>query len=136
MKAALLFVSACASWSVASLAASPVAIADRVGAVYEITRDVESAGDSNGASTSSSTDRDTLIERVLAVRNDGLELEYDLPADATKEDRASTWQFPVRVFRPFSGAPQLLNRPELENRIKLFVAIREARPHGDQTQRR
>lgn len=91
---------------------------DRVGTVYEISRDVESAQTDSNRSTGSSTDRDTVVERVLEVRADGLELEYDFPRDTTAEDRASSWQFPLRVFKPFSGPPQLLNRPELEGRIE------------------
>jgi hypothetical protein len=47
-----------------------------------------------------------------------LELEYDLPKDATAEDRARNWQFPVRVFRLPSGPMQLRNRPELEARVE------------------
>lgn len=91
---------------------------DRVGTVYEISRDVESAQTDSNKSTGSSTDRDTVVERVLEVRADGLELEYDFPSDSTAEDRASSWQFPLRVFKPLSGPPQLLNRPELEGRIE------------------
>ncbi|MER9968195.1 hypothetical protein [Mesorhizobium sp. M0060] len=90
---------------------------DRAGVVYEISRDAESAQKDSNGSTSGSTDRDTLVERVLNVRSDGLELEYDLSKDATAEDRTSNWQFPVRIFRPFSGPTQLLNSPELEERI-------------------
>jgi len=68
-------------------------------------------------STGSSTDRDLLVERVVGVRPDGLELEYDLPNDATPQDRARTWQFPVRVFKGRHAPMQLLNGPQLEARV-------------------
>lgn len=58
------------------------------------------------------------LERIVATREGGLELEYDLSKDATAQDRARTWQFPVRVFRPSTGPMQLLNRPELEARLE------------------
>ena len=54
---------------------------------------------------------------MIGVREDGLELEYDLPKAATATDRTSNWQFPVRVLKPARGQMQLLNRPELEMRV-------------------
>ena len=93
----------------------------RAGMVYEISRDVETAEEGSNGSSSSSTDHDTLLERVISVRGDGLELEYDLPKKAAAEDRASNWQLPLRVFKPFNGSLQLLNRPELEARIQRWL---------------
>ena len=59
---------------------------------------------------------------MVAVREAGLEQEYDLPKEATAEDRASSWQFPVRVFKPFLRMPmQLLNGPELEARVDSWL---------------
>jgi hypothetical protein len=54
---------------------------------------------------------------VTGLRTDGLELEYDLPKSVKAEERASNWQFPARVFKPFSGPVRLLNGPELEARV-------------------
>src|SRR5665213_1471071 len=34
-----------------------------------------------------------------------------------RQTRASNWQFPARVFKPFGGPAQLLNGPELETRV-------------------
>jgi hypothetical protein len=89
----------------------------RVGATYTITRTVESSTKDSAGSTGSSTDRDTLIERVLGVRQDGLEVEYDLPPAENTEDPKSNWQFPVRVFKPVAGPVQLLNSSELAGRV-------------------
>jgi hypothetical protein len=72
--------------------------------------------------SSSSHDRDTIIERVVGLRGDGMELEYDLPPSIKPEERARNWQFPVRIFKPFVGQAQLLNRPELETRIDNWLA--------------
>ncbi|KGQ20610.1 hypothetical protein LF41_1147 [Lysobacter dokdonensis DS-58] len=58
---------------------------------------------------------------MIAVREGGLELEYDLPKEATADDRARSWQFPVRVFRPTKGAMQLLNGSELEERVDTWL---------------
>ena len=104
-----------------AVAPSQTAFGDRAGSLYELTKYVETASEGDGGSTSSSTDRDTIAERILHVRNDGLELEYDLPKDATKQDRTSNWQFPIRVFKRFSGPAQLLNRPEIEGRIERWL---------------
>lgn len=88
--------------------------APKVGEEFEIDKRYETSQQtSDGSSSGSSRGRDIILERVLGVREGGLELEYDLPKDATAEDRARNWQFPVRVFRLSSGPMQLRNRPEL-----------------------
>jgi hypothetical protein len=96
--------------------AAPTQAAYRPGDMFEIQRDVESTESATGGSTSSSTDRDPIMERVVGAGQAGLELEYDLTKDTTAEDRARQWQFPARVLRPPHGPLQLLNRPELEAR--------------------
>lgn len=96
--------------TIARAAALP--LAPQVGDTYEITLTRDSAG-----SSGSSHDKDVLIERVVDLRADGMELEYDLPKAATAEERAGNWQFPARVFKPFDGPAQLLNIPELEARV-------------------
>lgn len=92
--------------------------APKVGEEYEISKRYETSEQTSDGSSGSSSGRDTIIERVIGVREGGLELEFDLPKEATAEDRARSWQFPVRVFRPTNGSMQLLNRPELEARIE------------------
>jgi hypothetical protein len=87
------------------------------GDIYEIVRTIDSSQNTADGSSGSSRAKDTLIEHVISVRDDGLELEYDLPKAATAEDRARSWQFPVRVSKPVIGQMKLLNGPELERRI-------------------
>jgi hypothetical protein len=96
---------------------APSSSSDRPGESYAIRIARESSEEGSNGSSGSSSDRDTIIERVIAVRADGLELEYDLPKELTREERASSWQFPARVFKPSHGPLQLLNGPELRRRV-------------------
>lgn len=89
----------------------------RAGDAFLIVSDRESSEQTNYGSTSSSSDRDSIVQRVIAVREDGLELEYDFPKDTRPEERAGNWQLPVRVLKPARGPLQLLNGPELEARV-------------------
>lgn len=97
--------------------AGAFALPPQVGDTYEITLTSDSVEQRSDKSSGSSHDKDAIIERVIGLRADGIELQYDLPSAATAEDRAGNWQFPARVFRPFGGPPQLLNGPELEARL-------------------
>jgi hypothetical protein len=105
------------------LAPSPSSAADasadrrRVGRVYEVTRVRVSASEGSDGSSSSSHDRDTIVERVIGLAPDGVELEYDLPKATPAAARAAQWQLPVRVLEPASGPLSLLNGPELEARV-------------------
>lgn len=99
---------------VVAAGASP--LGPKVGDAYEITLIRDSSRKGTGTS-GSSHDKDTIIERVIGLRQDGLELEYDLPEAATAGERAGNWQFPVRVFKPLDGPPQLLNGSELAGRV-------------------
>jgi hypothetical protein len=101
----------------AGVHAEPSHAGPRPGDTYEVMLERLSSERTGDESSGSSTDRDVILERVIAVRDDGLELEYDLRAEATFDERASIWQFPVRIFRPNDGPSQLLNRPELEARV-------------------
>ena len=85
--------------------------ASQVGDTYEITLARDSAQQGSDRSSGSSRDKDTIIERVIGLRADGLELQYDLPDAVTADERARNWQFPARVFKPFGGPAQLLNGP-------------------------
>lgn len=76
---------------------------------------------SDGSSSGSSSGHDSLLERIVAVRDDGRELIYDLPKSATKEDRARSWQFPAHVFQPNHGTVKLLNRDDLEARLVIWL---------------
>lgn len=97
---------------------------DRAGDAYEIRlRSTTESSADDGSSSSDSRSGGLLIERVIAVRDDGLELEFDLPADATTEARARDWQWPARVFKAEEGSLALLNAPELEARIDRWLAL-------------
>lgn len=91
------------------------------GSAYEILRVQEASEKGSNGSTSSSTDRDTLVERLIEERSDGVVLEYDLPASATGDDRARSWQFPARVLLLDQGESRLLNAPDLEQRLGTWL---------------
>ncbi|OQW46750.1 MAG: hypothetical protein A4S16_09835 [Proteobacteria bacterium SG_bin6] len=89
-----------------------------VGDEVEIRKSYETSSEMGGGTSSgSSSGHETLLERVVAIRNDGKELIYDLPKDATKEDRARNWQFPAHVFQPYRGRVVLLNPGDLKARL-------------------
>lgn len=79
----------------------------------ESTNDNSSSGSSNG--------HDTIVERVVAVRDDGIEFVYDLPKNTAKEDRQRDWQLPARVFRSNDGSLKLLNVDELNGRLEKWL---------------
>jgi len=92
-----------------------------VGTTYEISRDQETSEKGSNESTSSSTDRDTLLERVIEHRANGMVLEYDLPRDATADDRSRNWQFPARILLSQRGDLSLLNADELNARLDKWL---------------
>lgn len=93
----------------------------KVGDAYAITRDLETSKRSGDEDRGSSTDIDTIVERVIRVSPAGLELEYDEPPGTTADDREREWRFPARVLKPAHGPMQLLNRPELEARLDRWL---------------
>ncbi|MBN8816690.1 MAG: hypothetical protein J0J06_14730 [Sphingomonas sp.] len=117
-----------------SVAITPVVallLAQPAGGTYELRLERTSAEKTaDDKSTSSSFDRDTVLERVVAVRDDGIELEYDNPSGSTDDDRARNWLLPFRVFRPRAGPTLLLNADELASRadpwLKRFKMTRAA----------
>lgn len=99
-------------------AAGPaLAQAAAVGQTYDLVQRYETAEQGDGGSSGSSSGQDTLVERVVAVRPDGVELVFDLPERTPPQQRAQSWQFPVRVFRPAQGPMVLLNPDELAARV-------------------
>lgn len=91
------------------------------GATYELIKSYETSEQRSDGSSGSSSGHDTILERVIAARDTGIELEYDLSRDAKAEDRARIWQFPARVFKPSNGPMQLLNASELEARLEVWL---------------
>lgn len=110
--------------------AQPARPADRVGDSFEIHLQTVSETLTDDGSSSSSRSGSALVERVTALRDNGVELEFDLPANATEEDRARAWQFPARVFRSSEGVLQLLNAAELEARVQSWLQLGGLRPEA------
>jgi len=116
-----LSVSAALLLSAADARGQPSLLGAKAGDAYEITRDLDTSQQGKNGSTASSHDHDVIVERVIGARADGLELEYDLPNHTPAKERADQWRFPARVFEPFGGSLQLLNRPELETRVEAWL---------------
>lgn len=96
---------------------------DRVGDAYELRLRSTAESTADDGSSSSSRSGGQLIERVVAVREDGVELQFDLPPDATAEERARDWQWPARVLKSADGSLKLLNTGELEARIDAWLTL-------------
>jgi hypothetical protein len=108
--------------TVVNARAAPPQSGPQAGDTFEITLTRDSSQrSSDGMSEGSSHDQDTVVERVVAVRADGLELDYDLPRTATEDERASQWQFPIRVLKLPDGKLKLLNTSELETRLDRWL---------------
>lgn len=97
-------------------------LAAEVGRAHQISKHYETVQRSSDGSSGSSRGRDVLLERVIAATDSGLELEFDLSDQATPEDRARSWQFPVRILAPESGPMQVQNWPELDARLDAWLA--------------
>lgn len=69
----------------------------------------------------SSSGTDTIVVKVIALRDGGQELEFDLADAIEKEDRLVAWQLPARLFVAADGTRSLLNRSELEARRDQFL---------------
>lgn len=103
---------------------------EMAGAVYEITRSYRTEGARSDGGSSSSSGRDTFTERVVAVRDDGVEAEFDLHPDAPAEARESQWQLPARVLKPAESPLRLLNADELQARLATWLAAAELTPEA------
>ncbi|MFN4097772.1 MAG: hypothetical protein ACK4GG_13470, partial [Sphingomonas sp.] len=112
----LAFVGACIAILFAG-AAPALAQAMQAGDVYELTQSYQTTETSSDGSKGSSSGHSSLVERVVGLRDGGVEVEYDLPSDVTPKDRAREWQFPARIFKAADGSHRLLNAPELEARL-------------------
>ncbi|MEM9496234.1 MAG: hypothetical protein AAGA09_09540 [Pseudomonadota bacterium] len=107
--------------SVLACASKPIpSSVDKVGDIYEIRLQSESEFSSDESSGNSSS-RSSLTERVVEINSNGLILEFDLPLDASPEDRAREWQFPARVFRAADGSFALVNAAELKTRNQAWL---------------
>jgi hypothetical protein len=118
-------IAALAAWPAFASVQSTSPPTERAGDRYELVKSYETTMQRGEDSSGSSQGHETLFERVVAVRPDGLELEYRGPQPASKKERESDWRFPARVFRPTVGKPQLLNQPELEARADAWLKKRK-----------
>lgn len=107
-----------AEWNVAN--AQPV---ERAGDTYDVRLRYETRSESSDSSRSSSQGGYHIIERVVAVHDDGIEIEFDFPPDATEQERAREWMFPARLLRRPSGAFEVLNAAEMEQRIDAWLTL-------------
>jgi hypothetical protein len=92
-----------------------------VGQDYMLKKSYTSESTSTSGSTGSSGGSDVLIERVIAVTQNGVELEYTLPKSHRKTDEKLNWQFPARVFKPYQGQAKLLNVATINARLTRFL---------------
>lgn len=92
-----------------------------IGQTYEIIESYTTTTRASDGSSGSSRGQETVRERVIAVRDSGVELEYDLPPQTTPVERGRQWQLPARVFRTASGPMRLLNTAELESRLASWL---------------
>ncbi len=88
---------------------------------FEIRRSVERRGITNDGSKSSSTDRYSIVEAVLAVGEDGVTIEYDLSGDTPSADRARQWEYPFTVVQTLDRPPQLQNVATLNDRVDTWL---------------
>lgn len=107
--------------SVSAVQARTLPQVAQVGDTYEIVLIRDSVQKGSNGSSGNTHDKDTIIERVMGLRPDGLVLQYDLPNTVTAEEKARDWQFPVQVLKAFDGPAQLLNGSELEARINSWL---------------
>lgn len=75
----------------------------------------------SGMSRSNSQSRGALIERVVARRNGGLELEYDMTTEPEERRGAARWMFPVRVFKVPGQPFVLLNEERIDARLQRYL---------------
>ena len=89
---------------------------ERAGDIYSIR--IEQKSEFNGdRSSGGGTDNNAVQERVIGWHDGGIEIELDLPAGTSAQDRQRQWQLPVRILRRDDGSMKVLNVDELEARI-------------------
>lgn len=120
MKAAFALAAALACLAAGAGHAQPGPLAE-AGAIYEISSVRKSTEKTNRLSSGYSSDHNGVVERIVAVRADGIELEYDRSGDLGPDERERVWYFPFRVFRPNTGAARLLDAGALETRIAAWL---------------
>lgn len=93
----------------------------QAGDEHLLTRSYRTTQESSDESSGSSRGSYAIRERVVRVGAEGIEFEYDLPPEASAEDRAREWQMPARILQSPDGSRRLLNRSELEARLETWL---------------
>lgn len=97
--------------------------APQVGEVYEIKLSYENTSKSaDGYSNSSASGHTVIEEHVIAIRDDGLILRYDLPASTEPNERPRQWQLPVDILKAKDGTLKLIDPGQLEKRRDVWLA--------------
>lgn len=94
----------------------------RVGDRFELVRSYQSEQSGSNGSSGSSSGSTMIVERVVAIRADGIELEYDMSPDSDNDARIREWSLPARVLRRADDSLELLNRDELDGRLDAWLA--------------
>jgi hypothetical protein len=89
---------------------------EQTGDEFRITLFHQSESKGENGSSSSSSGGHEYLERIAAVRSEGVERIYDIPLEAGDEARLVTWQFPVHILETNDGGIEILNRGEMEKR--------------------
>lgn len=85
---------------------------------FVLTHTYETASiDEDGGGRSSTSGRTVMVERLVEREGGAVEIELDLPPDATLEDRQREWMFPVKARLAADGALTLLNRADMTARV-------------------
>lgn len=97
--------------------AGPIAPGER----YTVRMEYRNESQDNQGGSGSSSGHQSITVRLIAQRDGGQELEYDLLDSATERDRLREWQLPARIFVAADGKLTLLNPAELEVRRDRFL---------------
>lgn len=110
----------------AALAAALILAAPAAAQDFVLAMDYETSteGGEDGSSSSSSG-RQAIAERLVAVTRDGTEVEYTLPYDPEDVRGNERWMFPARIMVAPDGAKTLRNESELVARSEAWLAAME-----------
>lgn len=101
--------------------AQPADLSEQVGNIYEIKYSYETSRKTGDQSSGRSSGTNLLIERIIAINEESIDLEYDISLNPSEEDRAREWKLPAKVRRNNDGTLLLLNTDEMEIRITKWL---------------
>ncbi len=94
---------------------------EQVGNIYEIKFSYETSSKTGDQASGSSSGRNLLIERIIAINEESIDLEFDLSLNTKEAERERVWKLPAKVRRNDDGTLILLNSDEMENRITKWL---------------